>query len=86
MTPASFSDWAAAVSIALSVCSAVTIPFVLWVDADYLLVADWQPVRDRVLVEVTNARHTVRDIQRRLAVTAAALLLLLSAPTAEVSR
>ncbi|MFF7130326.1 hypothetical protein [Streptomyces sp. NPDC008240] len=82
----SLSDWAAAFCAALSVCSAVTIPFVLWVDADYLLVADWEPVRDRVLVEVTNARHAAHDIQRRLAVTAAALLLLLSAPTAEVTR
>lgn len=86
MSAASLSDWVAAVSIALSVCSTVTIPFLLWVDADYLLVADWQPVRDRLLVEVANARHMAREARRRAAVTAAALLLLLSVPTREVTR
>lgn len=86
MTAVSLSDWAAAFCAALSVCSTVVIPFLLWVDADYLLVADWQPVRDRLLVETVRARHTTHEARRRAAVTVAALLLLLSAPTREVTR
>lgn len=86
MTAVSLSDWAAAVCAAVSVCSTVVIPFVLWVDADYLLIADWQPVRDRLLVEAVNARHMAREARRVAAVGAVALLLRLSAPTAGGTR
>lgn len=86
MHTASSSDWAAAVSAAVAVCSATAIPFLLWVDADYLLVKDWQALGDRVLVEVTNARHALLDARRTAAVTAAALALILSAPAPEALR
>ncbi|WP_225825670.1 hypothetical protein [Streptomyces naphthomycinicus] len=80
------TDLAAFLSLGAGVSAAVSLPFVLWVDADYLLVENWQAVGDRVLVEVTNLRHATRDARRSAAVTVAALLLLLSAPTAEVTR
>lgn len=97
MTAASFSDWAAAFCAALSVCSATTIPFVAWVDADYLLVEDWQPVRDRLLVEVAEVKFEARDAAtdawalarlsaRDAAVSAAGFLLFLRSFSREVTR
>lgn len=73
--PASLSDWFAFLSLGLAISAAGAIPVVLWVEADYLLVSDWQSLADRVLVEVVRARHTLRAVP----VTAAALLLLLTA-------
>lgn len=86
MQAASFSDWAAFLSLGLGISATVAIPFVGWFDADYLLVEDWQSVRDRVLVEVTNARHMACEARRAAAVAAVALLLRLSAPTAGGTR
>jgi hypothetical protein len=80
------SELVAFLSLGISLSATAAIPFVGWVNADYLLVADWQPVRDRLLVEVVRARHTAVEARRAAAVTAAGLLLLLSAPTAEVNR
>lgn len=77
------SEWAAFLSLGTAIAAAVSIPFWLWVDADYLLIEDWQPLGDRALVETTRARHTVCRARQQAAVTAAGLLLLLSAPTAE---
>ncbi|MEU6597925.1 hypothetical protein [Streptomyces flaveolus] len=75
MTVASLTDWAAFLSLGVSLSAAASIPFLLWVDADYLLVADWQALSDRVLVETTRAKDTVRAVP----VTAAVLLMLLNA-------
>lgn len=86
MTAASLCDWAECLSLGVSLSAAASIPLLLWVDADYLLVKDWQAVGDRVLVEATNLRHTAQDARRTAGLTVAALLLLLSAPTAEVTR
>lgn len=85
MHAAYFSEWAPALFAGLGLSALAAIPFLLWVDADYLFRADWQPVRDRLLVETVNARHTAREARYRTAVTAAALLLLLSTPTTEVT-
>jgi len=82
----SLTDWAAFLSLGTAIGAAVSIPFWLWVDADYLLIEDWQPLRDRALVETTRARQTARHARQQAAVTTAGLLLLLSAPTAEVTR
>lgn len=82
MTGHTWSEWAAVLSLAVSLSAGIAMPFLLWVDADYLLVADWQAVRDRVLVEVTNARLSVRDA----AISLAALHMLLSPAAPEASR
>lgn len=82
----SLADWFAFLSLGLSLSAAGAVPVVLWVDADYLLVDDWQAVGDRLLVEIVRARQAARDARRRAAVTVAGLLLLLSAPTVEVPR
>ncbi|GGW15864.1 hypothetical protein GCM10018980_51170 [Streptomyces capoamus] len=83
---ATVADWAACLSIGISASAAVSLPVLLWADADYLLVKDWQAVGDRVLVEATNLRHTAQDAGRAAAVSVAALLLILSAPTPEATR
>ena len=75
MSAASLSDWAAFLSLGLSLSATASIPFVLWVDADYLLLPDWRVVGDRLLVETARARHTIRTAP----VSAAALLMLLTA-------
>ncbi|MEV6833566.1 hypothetical protein AB0N17_03385 [Streptomyces sp. NPDC051133] len=82
MAAVSLAGWAAFLSLGLSISAAGAIPVLLWVDADYLLVADWQAVGDRVLVEIVRASHTVRAVP----VTAAALLMLLSPAAPEVAR
>ncbi|MFI2761333.1 hypothetical protein ACH5A3_21065 [Streptomyces echinatus] len=86
MTASSLADWAAFLSLGAALSAASAIPFLLWVDADYLLVSDWQAVGDRVLVEATNLRHAAQGARRKAAVTVAALLLLLSAPAPEATR
>lgn len=87
MTAVSFSGWVAFLSLGLGIGATVAIPFVGWVNADYVLVADWQPVRDRVTNAVANAKYDAREAYRRAAVTAAAFLLLLAAPhSPEASR
>ncbi|WP_030344888.1 hypothetical protein [Streptomyces sp. NRRL S-1022] len=83
---AAVADWAAFLSLGVSASAAVSLPVLLWADADYLLIKDWQAVGDRVLVEAANARHAAQDARRAAAVSVAALLLLLSTPTAEVTR
>jgi hypothetical protein len=86
VTAASPADWAACLSLGAAVSAAAAVPVLLWVDADYVLVPDWRVLGDRLLVEVTNVRHAARDARRAAAVTGAGLLLLLSAPTVEVTR
>ncbi|MFJ5967944.1 hypothetical protein [Streptomyces sp. NPDC093060] len=87
MHAASLSDWVAFLSLGVGIGALVAIPFVGWVKADYWLVDDWQPVRDRVTNAVANAKYDAREAYRRAAVTAAALLLLLAAPhSPEASR
>jgi hypothetical protein len=78
-TPA---EWAAFLSLGLSMASATTVPFVLLVDADHFAWPDCRPLlesraADWLLVELVNAKATVRDA----ALSAAALLMLLTAPT-----
>lgn len=75
MASVSLSDWFAFLSLGLSISAAGAVPVVLWVDADYLLVSDWRAVGDRLLVESRRAIDTVRAVP----VTAAALLMLLTA-------
>jgi hypothetical protein len=70
VTAATLADWAAFSCLGLSLSAAGAIPVVLWVDADYLLVDDWQAAGDRLLVETTRARDFCRD--------AAALVILLT--------
>jgi hypothetical protein len=97
-TPA---EWVAFLSLGLSISSAVSIPFWLFVDAD---LADFDPrlaVRravesgryDRLLCAAANAKHDTRaavDRARRAprdaAISAAALLLLLSPAAPEATR
>lgn len=86
MTAVSLSDWVAFLSLGTAISATAAIPFLAWVDADYLFLPDWQPVADRLLVEATRAHHAAQDARRRAAVTVAGLLLLLSAPTVEVTR
>jgi hypothetical protein len=94
VTAASLTDWAACLSLGTAITAGVSIPFWLLVDAE---LADFDPrpalgrlVRsgriDPVLNAVANARHDAREARRRAAITVAALLLLLSAPTVEVTR
>lgn len=82
MSAAGLSDWAAFLSLSVALSAAAAIPFVGWVDADYLFVADWQVVGDRLLVEVVRAKGTVRTVP----VTATALLMLLSPAALEGAR
>lgn len=97
-TPA---EWAAFLSLGLSITSAASIPFWLLVDADP---ADFDPrplVRrviesgryDRLLCAVANAKHDThaavaraRHIPRDAAISATALLLLLSPAAPEATR
>ena len=85
---ASLSHWFAFFSLGLSLSAAGAVPVVAWVDADYLLVADWQAVGDRLLVEIVRVRQTACAVRRAAsgAVTALLLLPLVSAPTVEVNR
>ena len=73
MTAVSPSDWVAFLSLGLGIGATVAALFVGWVDADYLLVDDWQPVRDRLLVEVANAKYDARTAVRDAAVSVAAI-------------
>lgn len=91
-TPA---EWVAFLSLGLSISSAVSVPFWLFVDAD---LADFDPRPrlaraiesgryDALLIAAANARHDThaavaraRHIPRDAAISAAALLLLLTAP------
>ncbi|MFE9448372.1 hypothetical protein [Streptomyces sp. NPDC006739] len=74
MAAASLSDWAAFLFLGLSISAAGAVPVVAWVDADYLLVADWTPLTDPVLVETARLRDALRDVGRD----AAALVILLT--------
>lgn len=69
----SVSDLLAFLSLGLGVAAAFGLPLA-WVDADYLLLPDWQPLGDRLLVESRRAQDNVR-----------AFLLLPSTPTTEVT-
>lgn len=81
----SVSDLLAFLSLGLGISAAFGIPLA-WVDADYLLLPDWQPLGDRLLVESRRAVDSARAVQRRAAVTAAALLLLLTPAALEGNR
>jgi hypothetical protein len=93
VTAASPADWAAFLSLGTAISAGVSIPFFLFVDAD---LADFDPRPaldqlarsgriDPVLNAVANAKHDAREVRQRAALTVAALLLLLSAPTVEVN-
>jgi hypothetical protein len=78
-TPA---EWLAFLSLGLSLTSATASPFLLLVDADHFAWPDLRPLlesrtADRLLVEVVTAKAVLRDA----ALSAAALLMLLTAPT-----
>lgn len=91
----SLTEWVAFLSLGLSISSAVSIPFWLFVDAD---LADFDPRPrlaraiesgryDALLIAAANARHDThaavaraRHIPRDAAISAAALLLLLTTP------
>ncbi|MEU8968067.1 hypothetical protein AB0D11_02120 [Streptomyces monashensis] len=73
----SLSHWFAFLSLGLSLSAAGAVPVVAWVDADYLLVADWQAVGDRLLVETARVRDALRDASRDLA---ALVILLTTSP------
>lgn len=79
------AEWVAFLSLGLSISSAVSIPFWLFVDAD---LADFDPRPrlahaiesgrfDRLLIAVTNARHVARCATAEALLV---LLLLLNAP------
>ncbi|MFI1728238.1 hypothetical protein ACH40E_03155 [Streptomyces acidicola] len=90
------AEWAAFMSLGVSVHGAFSVPYFLFVDAD---LADFDPrpaVRraiesgrlDAALIAVTNARHTAHDVAERArtfprdaAITVAALLALLTVST-----
>lgn len=72
-------------SLGVGVSAVVSIPVLLWADADYLLVADWRALGDRLLVESRRAVDGVRVLAREAALSTAAALLLLTTPTTEVS-
>lgn len=82
----SVSDLLAFLSLGTGIAATFAVPFLLWVNADYLLVADWQVVGDRLLVESRRAVDAACVARRRAALSTAALLLLLSTPTTEVTR
>jgi hypothetical protein len=82
----SFSDWVAVLSLGTGITAAVSIPVLLLADAEP---GDFDPrpaVRravesgrfDRVLIVVANAKYDARTAVREAAVSAAALLMLLS--------
>jgi hypothetical protein len=78
-TPA---EWLAFLSLGLSLTSATASPFLLLVDADHFAWPDCRPLLesravDRLLVEVVTAKAVLRDA----ALSVAALLMLLTAPT-----
>jgi hypothetical protein len=86
VSAASPAEWAEAARLGVALPAAAAIPFFLFVDAE---LADFDPrpavrralVSDpgvRLLVEITRARHTVRNFPRDAALTAAALLALLT--------
>ena len=91
------AEWAQMVSLAVGIWGACSVPYFLTVDAD-LADFDPRPAVCRVvesgavdglLIAVTNAKHDagaaaarVGHIPRDAAITVAALLLLLSAPSA----
>ncbi|NUQ95331.1 MAG: hypothetical protein HOY79_01775 [Streptomyces sp.] len=77
MNAVSLADWFAFLSLGLSIAAAGAVPVVLWVDADYLLVADWRPLGDRVLIEAARARDAIRDTGRDVA---ALVILLTTSP------
>jgi ABC-type phosphate transport system auxiliary subunit len=82
VTAASPADWAAAGSLGLSAIGLIALALA-FADAD---LAYFDPRRlldtdlgGRLLVEIARAKHTVRDASRDAAVSAAALLMLLTA-------
>ncbi|MFI2632575.1 hypothetical protein ACH5A2_19585 [Streptomyces collinus] len=98
--PADLTEWAAAISFGTASYAVLSIPVFLLVDADpadfdprpALARAVESGRYDAALIAVTNARHTARDtaerarrIPRDTAITAAALLMLLTA-TPEATR
>lgn len=94
MTAASPADWAAFLSLGTAIPAAALAPWLLLLDAD-LADFDPRPALDRLarsgridplLLAVANAKHDAREARRWAAITVAALLLLLTAPTAEVTR
>jgi hypothetical protein len=89
VTAASLADWAAAGFLGLSAIGLIALALA-FADADLAYFGPRQLLETdlgaRVLVEVAAARHAARDARRTAAVTAAALLLILSAPTVEVNR
>jgi len=75
------AEWAAFLSLGLSMASATATPYFLLVDADHFAWPNVRPLlesrtADRLLVELVNAKATARDA----ALSAAALLMLLTAP------
>jgi len=80
------TEWAAFLSLGLSMASATASPFLLLVDADCFAWPGCRPLLesragDWLLVELVNAKAVLRDA----ALSAAALLMLL-APTPEATR
>jgi hypothetical protein len=78
-TPA---EWLAFLSLGLSLSSATATPYFLLVDADHFAWPNYRPLlesrtADRLLVELVTAKAVLRDA----ALSAAALLMLLTAPT-----
>jgi hypothetical protein len=78
-TPA---EWAAFLSLGLSLTSATATPFLLLVDADHFAWPDCRPLlesrtADRLLVELVNAKATVREACLN---TAALIVLLTTSP------
>jgi hypothetical protein len=78
-TPA---EWAAFLSLGLSLTSAAATPYFLLVDADHFAWPDCRPLlesrtADRLLVELVNAKATVREACLN---TAALIVLLTTSP------
>jgi hypothetical protein len=78
-TPA---EWAAFLSLGLSMASATASPYFLLVDADHFAWPDCRPLlesrtADRLLVELVNAKATVREACLN---TAALIVLLTTSP------
>ncbi|MFE7236133.1 hypothetical protein ACFVAF_37075 [Streptomyces sp. NPDC057596] len=89
MPAASPADWAAFFCLGTSITAAASIPVLLFADAKP---SDFDPRRllntdagARLLVEVTRAKGTASEATRDTALTAAALLALLT-PSPEVTR
>lgn len=57
----SLSDLLAFLSLGTAVSAVFSLPLA-WVDADYLLLPDWQPLGDRLLVESRRAVDTAQAL------------------------